>query len=115
MSHAYTEDHLVEQPAIGLVADLGGLTVSTFDEVFAVGGTLGQETKDEAVLVPRLRTALERLNPSTRSHSGAEVNKGVRSRFLQIVPGIIAQEIVDDLECPFEQFRLIANDTGKEK
>ena len=29
-------------------------------------------------------------------------------------PDIIAQEIVDDLEAALEQFRLIANDLGKE-
>jgi type I restriction enzyme R subunit len=28
MSHAYTEDQLVEQPAIGLFAELGWQTVS---------------------------------------------------------------------------------------
>jgi len=68
MPHAYTEDQLIEQPAIGLFADLGWLTVSAFEEVFGLGGTLGREIKGEAVLVPLLRTALERLNPSTRSH-----------------------------------------------
>ncbi|HEV8328021.1 MAG TPA: hypothetical protein VGQ79_05920 [Nitrospiraceae bacterium] len=30
-------------------------------------------------------------------------------------PDVIAQEIVDDLEAALEQFRLIANDLGKEK
>jgi hypothetical protein len=30
MSHAYTEDQLVEQPAIGLFAELGWTTVSAF-------------------------------------------------------------------------------------
>lgn len=64
MPHAYTEDQLVEQPAIGLFAKLGWQTVSALEEVFGVGGTLGRETKGEAVLVPRLRAALDRLNPS---------------------------------------------------
>lgn len=64
MSHAYTEDQLVEQPAIHLFAQMGWQTISALEEVFGVGGTLGRETKGEAVLVPRLRTALARLNPS---------------------------------------------------
>jgi len=68
MPHVYNEDQLVEQPAIGLFADLGWQTVSALEEVFGVGGTLGRETNGEAVLVPRLRTALECLKPSTRSH-----------------------------------------------
>ena len=64
MSHAYSEDQLVEQPAIHLFAEMGWQTLSALEEVFGVGGTLGRETKGEAVLVPRLRAVLERLNPS---------------------------------------------------
>lgn len=62
-AHAYTEDQLVEQPAIGLFAELGWETVSAKEERFGVGGTLGRETSGEVVLVPRLCAALERLNP----------------------------------------------------
>ena len=64
MPHAYTEDQLVEQPAIELFAALGWKTVSALEEIFGATGTLGRETKGEVVLVPRLRAALERLNPS---------------------------------------------------
>ena len=64
MSHTYTEDSLVEQPAIQLFAEIGWHTLSALEEVFGVGGTLGRETKGEMVLVPRLRAALDRLNPS---------------------------------------------------
>jgi type I restriction enzyme R subunit len=39
--HAYTEDQLVEQPAIGLFAVLGWQTVSAMEEVFGANGTLG--------------------------------------------------------------------------
>ena len=63
MPHAYTEDHLVEQPAIGLFAALGWQTVSAMEETFGAGGTLGRETKGEVVLIDRLRAALARLNP----------------------------------------------------
>ena len=61
--HAYTEDQLVEQPAIRLFAELGWQTVSAMEEKFGPGGTLGRETSGEVVLVPRLRAALEKLNP----------------------------------------------------
>ena len=64
MTHAYTEDQLVQQPAIGLFAALGWQTVSALEEAFGVGGTLGRETKGEAVLVPRLRAALCKFNPA---------------------------------------------------
>lgn len=62
--HAYTEDQLVEQPAIGLFAALGWQTVSAMEETFGAGGTLGRETKGEVVLAPRLHAALTQLNPA---------------------------------------------------
>ncbi len=61
--HAWTEDQLVEQPAIGLFATLGWQTVSAIEETFGPAGTLGRETKGEVVLVPRLRAVLTQLNP----------------------------------------------------
>ena len=45
--HAYTEDQLVEQPAIGLFATMGWQTVSAMEETFGPAGTLGRETKGE--------------------------------------------------------------------
>lgn len=64
MIHAYSEDQLVEQPAIGLFSTLGWQTVSAMEETFGVGGTLGRETKGEVVLVVRLRAALCKFNPT---------------------------------------------------
>src|SRR6266496_1513870 len=63
-AHAYSEDQLVEQPAIALFAELGWQTVSAMEETFGATGTLQRETKSEVVLVSRLRAALERLNPT---------------------------------------------------
>ena len=63
-THAYTEDQLVEQPAIGLFAALGWQTVSAMEETFGPGGTLGRETKGDVVLVDRLRAALVKFNPT---------------------------------------------------
>jgi type I restriction enzyme, R subunit len=63
MPHSYTEDQLVEQPAIGLFARLGWPTVSAREETFGAMGTLGRETSGEVVLVGRFRAALERFNP----------------------------------------------------
>lgn len=63
-THAYTEDQLVEQPAIGLFASLGWQTVSALEETYGKGGTLGRETKGETVLVERLRAALCKFNSS---------------------------------------------------
>ena len=55
MPLGYTEDHLVEQPAIQLFAELGWATMSAADESFGPTGTLGRETKSEVVLIPKLR------------------------------------------------------------
>ncbi len=63
-AHSYSEGQLVEQPAIGLFAELGWGTVSALEETFGATGTLQRETKGEVVLLSRLRTALEKLNPS---------------------------------------------------
>ena len=64
MPHTYTEDQLVEQPAIGLFAELGWTTTSALEETFGATGSLLRETKGEVVLVARLRAALERFNPA---------------------------------------------------
>ena len=69
MPHAYTEDQLVEQPAIGLFAVLGWAVAGPPPPAGVAGeprdaGLLGRETKGEVVLVSRLRSALERLNPA---------------------------------------------------
>ena len=63
-AHAYTEDQLVEQPAIGLFATLGWQTISAMEETFGAGGTLGRETKGEVVLAARLRSVLCLFNPA---------------------------------------------------
>lgn len=60
----YSEDHLVEQPALALLAELGWQTACGLEETFAPdGGSLGRRDRREVVLQPRLRAALERLNP----------------------------------------------------
>jgi type I restriction enzyme R subunit len=60
----YTEELLVEQPAIELFGDLNWETISALEESFGPTGTLGRETKSEVVLTSKLRAALERLNPT---------------------------------------------------
>ena len=87
MVHAYTEDQLVEQPAIGLFAELGWQTVSASEETFGPSGTLGRGTKGEVVLVTRLRSALERLNPSLPPEAiSAAVDDLIRDRSAMLLP-----------------------------
>ena len=77
----YTEDDLVEQPAIKLFAELGWETLSASDEVMGTDGTLGRETKSEVVLAMRLCNVLVRLNPSLPSEAiSAAVDELSRDR-----------------------------------
>jgi len=59
----YTEDALVEQPAIALLAELGWETFNAYSEFDSGVSPLGRETKSEVILKTRLRTALLALNP----------------------------------------------------
>jgi type I restriction enzyme R subunit len=102
-AHAYTEDQLLEQPAIGLFAELGWGTVSALEEIFGTaepspvpsghplplgeGASLGRETKGEVVLVSRLRAALERLNPALPPEAiTAAVDELTRDRSAMSLP-----------------------------
>lgn len=68
MSTDYSEDALVEQPAIALFAELGYETANCWHETVGTSGsTLGRETTEDVVLVPKLRSALQKLNPQLDS------------------------------------------------
>ena len=58
-----TEDELVEQPALRLLAQLGWEVASGFDEPLGSAGTLGRDSQSEPVLGHRLRDSLRTLNP----------------------------------------------------
>ena len=77
----YSEDGLVEQPAIALFDSLGWETEACWDEAFGsdAGGDLafGRETRNDVVLTSRLREALLKLN------------KGI--------PSLILQEAADEM------------------
>jgi len=59
----YTEDNLVERPAMELLYSMGWNVLNCYDEKYGKDGTLGRETASEVVLVRYLREALVRLNP----------------------------------------------------
>jgi len=63
MTGDYTENSLVEQPAIALFSELGWEAANCFYETFGLKGTLGRETPYDVALEPKLRAALRRLNP----------------------------------------------------
>jgi type I restriction enzyme R subunit len=59
----FSEDALVEQPAIQLFRTLGWEVGDPFDTIWGPRGSLARESDHEVVLLARLRRALERLNP----------------------------------------------------
>jgi type I restriction enzyme R subunit len=60
----YTEDHLVEKPAVQLMQQgLGWDVVNCYDEWSGGVSNRGRDGKREVVLVSRLRPALQLLNP----------------------------------------------------
>ena len=63
MTNDYSEDALVEQPAIELFKELQYDYANCFDEKVGHDSTLGRQTTEEVVLVPKLRNALLKLNP----------------------------------------------------
>ena len=60
----YSEDQLIEQPAIGLLEEIGWETLNCYSEFEqAEESPLGRQTRSEVVLTSRLRSALAKLNP----------------------------------------------------
>jgi len=62
-SHDYSEDTLVEQPAITLFKSLGWETGNLYAEWTGSSSSEGRQTQQDVVLGGRLRAALSKLNP----------------------------------------------------
>ncbi len=77
----YTEEELIEQPAIALLASLGWETVNAFGEFDQGASILGRETRAEVILTARLRPVLQRLNPeASREAIGPAMEELTRDR-----------------------------------
>ncbi len=64
----YSEDQLIEQPAINLLKEIGWETLNCHSEFEQTEKSpLGRQTKSEVVLTARLQPALKRLNPTATS------------------------------------------------
>ncbi len=68
----YSEDALIERPAIELLEALGWKHVNAFHEKFGLQGTLGRTTEREVVLKRHLLVALRRFNPTLSDETVAE-------------------------------------------
>ena len=80
----YSEDELIEQPAIALLAEMGWETLNCYSEFDQSDRSpLGRQTKSEVVLTARLHATLERLNPTaTQDAITKAIEELTRSRSL---------------------------------
>jgi type I restriction enzyme R subunit len=69
MPGRYSEDELVEQPAIALFEELGWEHVDAYHETLGPDGTLGRDNRSEVFLTGRVRQAVTRFNPGMRSEA----------------------------------------------
>ncbi len=70
MNTEYSEDVLIEQPAIALFSEVGWQTANCFYEKFGANGTLGRETTNEVVLLPRLLDIIENFTLFSEASGG---------------------------------------------
>jgi type I restriction enzyme R subunit len=59
----YSEQELIEQPAIELLKKLGWSHINALHETLGLSGTLARDNQSEIILQSRLRIAFKRLNP----------------------------------------------------
>lgn len=77
----YTEDELIEKPAINLFSDIGWKTLDCYSEVFGEEGTIGRDDRSEVILVRELREALIKINPAcTDNEINLAIEEIVRDR-----------------------------------
>ena len=60
---SYSEQELIELPAIELLKELGWSHINALHETLGPSGTLGRDNQSEIILQSRLRMAVQRLNP----------------------------------------------------
>jgi len=72
VSVGYTEDELIEQPAIELLTELGWDHINALHETLGPSGTLGRDNQSEIILQSRLLPALKKINPELPSEAFAE-------------------------------------------
>ncbi len=69
VSIGYTEQELIEQPAIELLKELGWEHINALHEILGPSGTLDRDNQSEIILQSRLRDAIKRLNPDLPSEA----------------------------------------------
>ncbi len=98
MPNTFTENHLVEQPAITLFGDLDWQTFCATDEVLGTGTPLSRDTKSQVVLTARLSAVLYRLNPGIPEAAiRSAIDEIAKSRAV-LAPVVANREVYDLLK-----------------
>jgi type I restriction enzyme, R subunit len=95
MSSGYTEDKLVEQPAIDLFHLLNWKTYNAYDEVLGEEGDLSRETTEEVVLSGVLREKLKRFNPDIPEEQIEEAVQELKRDRSSVHPVKANQQVYD--------------------
>ncbi|MGK2906443.1 MAG: type I restriction endonuclease subunit R [Desulfuromonadales bacterium] len=92
MAKSFSENSL-EKAVMSLFGSQGWSSLDCYDETMGFTGTLGRETTSEVVLRPRLRTALEMLNPSLPAQAFALASEELSRDLGLMVPVQANREI----------------------
>jgi type I restriction enzyme R subunit len=91
----FSEDELVERPAVELLAELNWSTVNAYEEVLGPGGTLGRDSRREVVLQHRLLPALRALNPAAPDSALEEAAAAISRDRSLLEPTRASREVCD--------------------
>src|SRR5882724_7028402 len=84
-SAGYGELHLVEQPAIDLLIELGWQHINLYTESLGDKGTEGRTSEHQVILTRRLHAAREKLNPGLPPDAYAQaIEQLTRDRSKQV-------------------------------
>lgn len=92
-AQAYGEDAAIERPAIELFADLGWHTLNLLHEWSLGRSTEGRDSEKQVILEPRLRRAVERLNPDLPANAVDQVIDEVTRDRSRMIPVNANQEL----------------------
>lgn len=92
-THEYSEDAMVEKPAMALFGALGWETGNLYGEWTGGVSSEGRSSDREVVLVRRLRAALERLNPGLPPIAFDQAIEEITRDRSKLVPAHANQEV----------------------
>lgn len=92
-SHDYSEDTLIEQPAIALFESLGWETGNLYGEWTGSSSSEGRQTQQGVVLEDRLRAALYKLNPDLPQEAIDQVVEALARDRSKLLPVNANQEV----------------------